>query len=114
MEPHRSGHRASCCSMAAANSTAASPSVALLSMAVLVMQVGVMRMPVSQLLMAVPVGMRFAWRVDINMDVAMMLVVQMAMLVLDRLVNVVVLMPFGQMQPEANGHQHTGGEQACR
>ena len=69
-----------------------------------VMEIGVVRMPVPQRLMPVPVGMRLRHRAFVG--VAMMVVVDMGMLVLDRLMPMVMGMPFGQMKPDAKRHQH--------
>ena len=44
----------------------------------------------------------------------MMVVVDMAVLVLDRLVRVFMGMPFGQMQPDAERHQQAGDDQLRR
>src|ERR1700734_1255974 len=76
------------------------------------MQVRVVRMPVPQPVMPVPVRMRLAHRPLVGM--LMMMVVDMAVLVLDRFVRVVVLMVFGQMQPEAERHQRAGDDQLNR
>jgi len=62
-----------------------------------VMQVGVMRMGVAQWRVAVPMRMRFGDR-DL-MRVAVMRIVSMAVLVLERLMRMLVLMAFGEMHP---------------
>ena len=61
------------------------------------MQVGVMRMGVTQRPMAVPMRMRFAHRPI--MRVPVMRVVPMAVLVFERLVPMLVIMPLGEMHP---------------
>jgi hypothetical protein len=66
-------------------------------MAVPVMQVGVMRMGVAQRRVAVPMRMRFADRPV--MRVPVMRVVPMAVLMFERLVRMLVLVAFGEMQP---------------
>ena len=66
-------------------------------MAVAVMEVGIVRVLVAQGLVAMPVRMRLADRP--LMHVPMMLVMHMAVLMLHRVVHMVVLMPFGKMQP---------------
>jgi hypothetical protein len=63
------------------------------------MQVRVVGMPVHQGCMAMPVGMRLASRVGRGVIVLMVCVVAMAMLVLHRFMNVVMLVLLGQMQP---------------
>ena len=62
-----------------------------------------MRVPVPKRLMPVPVGMRLRHRPFVS--VAMMVVVDMGVLVLDRLMRMVMGMPFGQMKPDAERHQ---------
>lgn len=71
--------------------------------------VRVVRMPVPKRFMPVPVGMRLGDRPLVRM--AMMVVVDMGMLVLDGLVRVVMGMAFGQMQPDAEGHQQARNDQ---
>ena len=73
------------------------------------MDVRVVRMPVPKPLMPVPVRMRLCHRSFVSM--AMMVVVDMGMLVLDWLVDVSVGMPFGQMQPHAERHQQARNDQ---
>ena len=71
--------------------------------------VRVVRMPVPKRFMPMPVRMRLCRRSFVSM--AMMVVVDMAVLVLDRLVPVVMGMPFGQMQPDAERHQQASDDQ---
>ena len=66
-------------------------------MAVPVMQVRVVRMGMTQWRMAMPMRMRFADRPV--MRVPVMPVVAMTVLVFERLVRMLVLMPFGEMHP---------------
>ena len=66
-------------------------------MAVPVMQVGVMRMGVAHRRVAVPVRLRFADRPV--MRVPVMRVVAITVLVFERLVRMLVLVPFGEMHP---------------
>jgi hypothetical protein len=81
-------------------------------MFVAVMKVWIVHMPVPERLMPVPVRMRLGHRAFVG--VLMMLVVHMPVLVLDRLVRVVMLMAFGQMQPEAKSHQRAGADELNR
>ncbi len=74
-----------------------------------VMEIGVVRMPVPQRLMPVPVRMRLGHRPFVG--VAMMVVVDMGMLVLDRLMPMVMGMPFGQMKRDPKRHQHPGNDE---
>ena len=71
-----------------------------------------MRMPVPKRLMPVPVRMRLRHRPFVGM--LMVFVVDMAMFVLDRLVRMVMAMPFGQMEPEAERHKRAGDDQLSR
>ena len=58
--------------------------------------------------MPVRVGVRLACRVARRVAVAMMLVVDVAMLVVERLVAMLVLVPLGEMQRDTDRHQHAG------
>jgi hypothetical protein len=69
------------------------------------MQVGVVRVLVVQGLVPMPMGVRLGRGLAGRLRVAMVLVVDVAVLVLQQLVDVLVLVPLGQMQPEAGGHQ---------
>ena len=79
---------------------------------VAVMKVRIVRMSVPEPVMPVPVGMRLGDHAFVG--VLMMWIVDMAVFVLDRLVRVVVLMAFGQMQPEAKGHERAGEDELSR
>jgi hypothetical protein len=76
---------------------------------VAVMKVWIVRMPVTERLMPVPVRMRLGDHAFVR--VLMMGIVDMAVFVLDRLMHVVMLMAFGQMQPEAKSHQRAGEDE---
>ena len=76
------------------------------------MEVRVVRVAVSQ--PVVPVAVRMRLRRRTLMGVLMMGVVDMIMFVLDRLVCVIMLMAFGQMQPEAKRHQRAGDDELSR
>ncbi len=71
-----------------------------------------MRMPVPESVMPVPVRMRLGHAAFVG--VLMMWVVDVAVLVLERLVRMVMLMAFGQMQPEAKSHQRAGEDELGR
>ena len=73
------------------------------------MDVRVVRMPVPKRFVPVPVRMRLCRRSFVSM--AMMVVVEMAVLVLDWLVSMVMGMPFGQMQPDAERHQQARNDE---
>jgi hypothetical protein len=74
--------------------------------------VRIVRMPVPKRFMPVPVRMRLRHRSSVS--VLMMRIVEMAVLVLDRLVRVFMRMPFGQMQPDAERHQQARNDQLRR
>jgi hypothetical protein len=67
--------------------------------AVSMMQVRIVGMPVHQRCMAMPVHMRLARRVGRRVFVLMVNIVAVAMLVLHRFMNVVMLVLLRQMQP---------------
>ena len=69
------------------------------------MHVGDMRMLVRQTRVPVGVGMGFAWWIVRQVRMLMMLVMHVRMLVLQRLVDMLMLVMLGQMQPHADGHQ---------
>ena len=69
-------------------------------MFVLVIDVGVVRMGVDQPLVLVAMSMRFAGRVVGRMFVIVMLVMNVKMRVFQRLVNMRVFMPFGNVEPD--------------
>jgi hypothetical protein len=75
-----------------------------------VMQVRIMRMPVQQGIVAMPMRMRLvrlqAWDVQTwRMLVLVVPVVDVPVFVLQRIMGVVMVMPLGQMQPQAECHQ---------
>ena len=76
------------------------------------MEVGVMWMLVPERFMPVKVRMRFGHFA--LMDMIMMCVVNVTMVVLQFLVDMLVLMTFGQMQPQPNRHKHASNEKLCR
>ena len=75
-------------------------------------QVGVVRVPVPERFMPVPVGMRLCRRSFV--DVLMMFIVDVSVLVLDRLVRMLVAMSFGQMQPESERHKPASDDELRR
>ena len=82
-----------------------------MTMSVPMMEVRVVRMPVREADVPMPMGVRFDGRIAGAMRVLMVLVVTMPVFMLHRLVNVLVLVPLGQMQPEAETHQSASNEQ---
>ena len=83
-------------------------------MSVPVMDVGVVRMRVDKFPVAVPVGVRFAGRIIRAVDMLMMHVVMMKVLVLHQFMAMLMLVAFGQVEPDAKAHQNGGNEEANR
>lgn len=77
-------------------------------MAMNVMHVRHMRMRMSYPAVLVEMGMRLAGRIGGRVPVPMVLVMHVGMGVRHWLVNVLVLMTFGQMKPCADRHQPPG------
>ena len=69
------------------------------AMAVAMMQVGVMRVAMDQRRVAMPMAVRFRGVDAGGVHVLVMGVVPMAVLMLQRVVGMLMLVPFGQMQP---------------
>ncbi len=83
-------------------------------MPVLVMHVGDMRVRMAQAAMLVRMRMRLAGRVAGLVRVPMMLVMHVGVRMGGRLVHVLMLVVFGQMQPHADRHQHARRRRAAR
>ena len=75
-------------------------------MRMLVMQVGIMRVLVHHRRVAVRMGVRFARRIGRRVRVPVVLVVRVPVLVLHRFVDVLVIVALGDMEPDADNHQH--------
>jgi hypothetical protein len=75
-------------------------------------EVRIVRMSVPEPLMPVPMRMRLRHRSV--MGVLVMFVVDVPVLVFDRLVRVFVTVPFGQMKPKAKRHKRAGNDQLSR
>ena len=73
-------------------------------------QVGIMRVPVDQRRVTVPMAVRLARRVVGRVVVPVMLVMGMAVRMLGRIMDMVVLVPLGEVQIEAERHQRRGGQ----
>ena len=80
-------------------------------MAVAVVQIGIMRVLVHERQVPVTVRVRLARRIARLVRVPVMRVVDMAVLVLERLVRVLVLMPLGEMEVKTDRHQHPGDDE---
>lgn len=78
------------------------------------MHVGHVPMSMAEPLMTVRMGVRLARRIVGRMRVLMMLVVNMQMLVLHRLMHVLMLVHFRDMQPHADCHEHTRSRELQR
>ena len=76
-----------------------------------VMHVRGVRVGMFHTTVLMPMGMWFTQWVIRSMLMLMMLVMDMAVLVVERLVPMLVLMPFGEMQVEADRHQQAGADQ---
>ena len=75
------------------------------------MQVGVVRMAMHQGRVPMQMRVRLARWVFRTVAMLVMRVVSVPVLVLHRFVNVLMLMSFGQMEPQAQRHQPTGQQQ---
>jgi hypothetical protein len=73
-------------------------------MLVAVMQIRQVNVTMHQAPMAVGMGMQFSWRIGWSVLMLMVFVVTMQMLMLQGLVDVIVFVMFGQMQPDARNH----------
>jgi hypothetical protein len=71
-----------------------------------VMDVGVMRVGMSQPRVSVPMGMRFARRIAWRVLVLVVLVVVVEMFVFQRLMDVLVFVSLGDVQPDAEEHEN--------
>ena len=78
---------------------------------VAVVAIGVVLVGVGQPLMGVLVTVPGAGRHGLVMLVLVVLVMDMRMVVSERLVGVSVLMAFGQVKPHPDGHQHRSHSQ---
>lgn len=80
-------------------------------MPVAVVSIGVVRMPMPEADMHMPVRMWLTGWIIRPMAVPMMIVMNVAVLVAERRMFVLVLMPLGQMEPHADAHEHPGGDE---
>ena len=71
-----------------------------------VVQVWIVRVLVPHRHVMMPMGVRLARRIGGTVGVLMMLVMDVAMLMVERLVHVHVLVPFGKVQIDAEAHEH--------
>ena len=78
------------------------------------MQIGIVRVPVCDADMPMPMGVRFARRIGRRVIVLMVLVMTMPMLVFHGFVQMLVLVPLGQMEPQPKAHQRPGDHKLCR
>ena len=81
-------------------------------MLVTVVEIRVMRMPVPNPQVAVPVAVGLSVRIGRRMVVLVMDIVDVTMLVLERLVQVLVVMRLGEVQIDANPHEQCGTDQS--
>jgi hypothetical protein len=72
------------------------------------MRIWIVNMSMPHRRVAMPVGVRLRDRSLVGMLVV--LIVNVAMLVVQRLMRVLVVMPFGQVQPQTDAHQCAGNQ----
>src|SRR3546814_6005352 len=77
-------------------------------------QGGIMGVPMHQRRMPVPMAMRLAVRDTGRVFMLVVVVMNVAMGMLQRLVCVLVGVRFGKMQPEPDRHQYTGKKESYR
>src|SRR3954447_7229591 len=75
-------------------------------------QIGVMRMLVPRRLVLVPMRVRFGHRSVVVMLVV--IIVDMPVFVRERLMKMLVLMPFGEMQPQPQSQRQRGASEFGR
>ena len=80
-------------------------------MAMLVMGIGVMLMAMLHGLVVMRMSVRCAWRDRVRMIVLMVSIMRVFVLVIDCRVNMLMHVPLRQVQPEADGHERSGGHQ---
>ena len=79
------------------------------------MEIGIVRMSVPHRRMRVPVRVRLAHRHRVAMLVLVMLVMAVRVLVRERRMDVLMVVVFGQVQPDAEPHECGGDEERrCR
>lgn len=83
-------------------------------MPVPVVEVWIMRMAMCEGRVHVPVGVRFAGRIAGRVCVLMIFVMDMPMLVLQRIVNVLMFVMFDKMQPDTDTHEQGGDDEPGR
>jgi hypothetical protein len=79
-------------------------------MPVPVVRIWKVQVEVGQREMDMPVGMGFANRTKLIVGVLMMGAVRMGVFMIHLLVNMVMFVTLGQMQPDAPGHEGRGGQ----
>ena len=83
-------------------------------MPVPMMGIGHVGVAVHQGRMLVPVRVRFARRITRSVRVLVVLVVGVQVLVFQRFVTMLMLVTLGQVQPNAEAHEHCGENEAHR
>ena len=78
------------------------------------MHVGCVWVRVMQPTVAMAVGVRLAWRIIRTVFVLMVLVVHVLVLVHHRLVQMLMIVVFGHVQPDADRHQDAGSRKLDR
>ncbi len=80
-------------------------------MIVPVMQVGIMCMTVDHGSVPMAMAVRFARRKAWRMVMLVMTVVDVAMVMLERFMRMLMAVRFGQVQPESDRHQNSGNDE---
>ena len=83
-------------------------------MTMAMMQIGVVWVPVYDADVPMPVRVRFASRISRGVLVLMVVVVMVPVLVFHGFVQMFVLVPLGQVQPQTKRHQPAGDHKLCR
>jgi hypothetical protein len=79
--------------------------------AVPMVKVWIVWMPMHHRRMPMPVRVRFAGRITRAMRMLVMLVMHVAMLMLNRFVSMLMVVPFGEVKIEPDRHQHGSTEE---
>jgi len=83
-------------------------------MTVPMVQIGVVRVPVHEADVPMPMRMRLAGRIGCGVPVLMVLVVTVPVLVLHGFVQMFMLVPFSDVEPQAKAHQPAGDHELRR
>src|SRR3546814_2907608 len=79
-----------------------------------VMKIRIVRMAVNQRPVAMGMDMRLARRIVLAMGVLVVRIMDVGMRMVERFVDMIMVMPLDQVQPQANPHQHRRYDQSGR